>query len=122
MVRKGIINTFINLWCGDNASLKFFFLVISILFIGQELYTFFILKPTLNRKVKTNITKDDFPTFTVCPDPGYDLDEMHDLDYYDIFSYKTGLDYNSFNIKGWDANQTESVENVSSKISLHMRQ
>ena len=118
MARKGRGKTFLNLLCGESASLKFFFLLVSIFFIGEELYTFFILKPTLNRKVKTNLTKDDFPTFTVCPNPAYDLEEMTDLGYYDIYSYKTGLDFNTFSIMGWDANQTDSVQNVSNKISL----
>ena len=99
MTRKGTGKTLLNLWCGENAFLKFLFLLISVLFIGEELYTFFILKPTLNKKVKTNLTKDDFPTFTVCPDPAYDLEAMGDLGYYDIYSYKTGLDYTTFTIR-----------------------
>ena len=112
--------TFLNLLCGENASLKFFFLVISILLLGEELYNFFILKPTLNRKVKTHFTKDDFPIFTVCPDPAYDMDEMNELGYYHLYSYKTGQDWDGTisSIKGWDAKQTDSVMNVSRKISL----
>ena len=101
--------TFLNLLCGENASLKFFFLVISILLIGEELYTFFILKPTLNRKVKSHFTKNDFPIFTVCPNPAYDLEEMNDLGYYHLYSYKTGQEWDGTSIKGWDANQTDSV-------------
>ena len=107
---------FLNLCCGENALLKFIFLLISILFIVEELYTFFILKPTLNKKIKTNLTKDDFPIFTVCPDPSLDLGEMALLGYYDIYSYKAGLGQES--IIGWDANQTDSVQNISNKISL----
>ena len=110
--------TFLNLLCGENASLKFFFLVISILLIGEELYTFFILKPTLNRKVKTHFTKNDFPIFTVCPNPAYDLEEMNGLGYYHLYSYKTGQEWDGTSIKGWDAKQTDSVKNVSRKISL----
>ena len=114
--------TLLNLFCGENASFKFFFLVISILLIGEELYNFFILKPTINRKVKSIFTKDDFPIFTLCPNPAYDLEEMKNLGYHDLYAYKNGLDINisamtSF-FKGWDANQTDTVENVSSKISL----
>ena len=115
---QGTGKTIRNLFCGENASFKFFFLVLSLLFIGQELYTFFILKPTLNTKVKTPFDKDDFPIFTVCPNPAFNLEEMNNLGYSDIYSYKTGLDYIASIIKGWDANQTDSVQNVSRKISV----
>ena len=122
-MNHGTGKTLVNLFCGgENASFKIFFLVLSLLFIGQELYTFFILKPTLNTKVKTHFTKDDFPIFTICPNPAFDMEEMNNLGYPDIYSYKTGLDtgpdHNSSTIKGWDANQADSVENVSRKISL----
>ena len=122
-MNQGTGKTLKNLFCGENASFKIFFLVLSLLFIGQELYTFFILKPTLNTKVKSQFTKDDFPIFTVCPNPAFDMEEMINLGYPDIFSYKTGLDAGldyplSSTIKGWDAKQTDSVKNVSRKISL----
>ena len=110
--------TLLNLFCCENASFKFFFLVISILLIGEELYNFFILKPTLYTKVKNHSIKDEFPIFTVCPNPAFDLKEMNKLGYSDIYSYKTGLDYTASIIKGWDAKQTDSVKNVSRKISL----
>ena len=123
MDRKGTVKTLTNLFCGENAVLKALFLLLSILFIWEELYTFFILKPTLSKKVKTSLTKDDFPTFMVCPDPGYDLNEMSDLGYNDIWYYKAGLSSTSGytglpSVMGWDANQTDSVKNVSSRVSL----
>ena len=39
-----------------------------------------------------HFTKNDFPIFTVCPYPAFDMEEMNNLGYPDLFSHKTGLD------------------------------
>ena len=74
----------------DYGFLKIFFIVLCALVIFQELYVFFILKPTLTKSVKSSIEKDDFPEILICPEPSSYGEQLVKHGYNEMYSYAVG--------------------------------
>ena len=87
----------------------------------DEIYVCVVKKPTLTTNVKEDLSKEDFPSVTLCPGPSIDYDELHSRGYIDIWEYKSGLRLSSgkdVKIIGWTGNKSETMPEVSSAISV----
>ena len=94
-------------------------MTLGLLLILEELYTFFVLKPTLTSSSKRNIEeKFDFPQILICPEPSVDTEAMTSLGYSSIDFYVNGLEESDDGRLGWAGNNSESIEEVSEKISV----
>ena len=60
----------------DYASLKIFFIVLCGLVFIEELYVFFVKKPTLVKTIKEELSKEDNPDIILCPEPSVDSIEL----------------------------------------------
>ena len=102
----------------DNTHLKTYFLTLGLLLIIEELFTYFVLKPTLTSSSKRNIEeKVDFPQIRLCPEPSVDTEAMTSLGYSSIDFYVNGLgEWNGW--LGWAGNNSGSMEEVSEKRSV----
>ena len=70
--------------CNDFGILK---ILITLCFLGlliEEIYVYVVEKPTLTRNVKEDLSKEDFPSLTLCPGPSIDYDELYSRGYIDI--------------------------------------
>ena len=71
----------------EHRHLKLFFLAFSLFLFFEELYTFFVVKPTLTSSSKRNKNdKVDFPQILLCPEPSVDMKAIKSLGY-------TGIDF-----------------------------
>ena len=108
--------------CNDFGILK---LIMTLGFLGlliDEIYVCVVKKPTLTTNVKEDLSKEDFPSVTLCPGPSIDYDELHSGGYIDIWEYKSGLRLSSgkdVKVIGWTGeNKSETISEVSSAISV----
>ena len=103
----------------DSRYLKLIFLSFALLLLLEELYTFFVLKPTLTSSSKRNINyKVDFPQILLCPEPSVDITALKSLGYSNIDLYVTGMEEIDNGSLGFAGNNSQSVEEVSEKISV----
>lgn len=96
----------------DYGSLKLFFIALCSLAIYQELYVFFILKPTVTSSVKTQMTNEDIPEILLCPEPSFDSEEIKNKGYADFWYYILGQDY------GWNGQNKTDVKELYQHISF----
>ena len=96
----------------DYGSLKLFFIILCSLAIFQELYVFFILKPTVTSSVKTQMTNEDIPEILLCPEPSFDSEEIKNKGYADFWYYILGQDY------GWNGQNKTDVKELYQHISF----
>jgi len=105
----------------DYASLKIFFIVLCGLVFIEELYVFFVKKPTLVKKIKEELSKEDNPDIILCPEPSVDSEKLRSLGYNEVYQYMSGVRYNSELtpiISGWRGNQTQSsVKDILRQVS-----
>ena len=60
----------------DYAYLKLFFIVLCGMVLFEELYVFFVDKPTLVKTIKEEFSKEDNPDIILCPEPSLDSKEL----------------------------------------------
>ena len=106
--------------CKDYGCLKIFFTFMCLFMIVQEFYTAFVERPTLTTTKKEPMKQEDIPDILICPDPPISIDELQSLGYVDMWDYKAGgLNLETQNLEfSWKGNTTESVKNISNKISV----
>ena len=56
--------------------LKLFFLIMCGLILLEELFVFFIEKPTLTKTIKAELTNEEYPEIIICPQPSVDLSQL----------------------------------------------
>ena len=101
---------------GENHNLlKIVFMIFSSILFIEELYTFFVLKPTLTYSAKRKLTAKDFPEIILCPAPSVNLLELLSKGYFGIESYKSGIADEDI---GWIGNISEPVQKVSDDVSV----
>ena len=100
------------------ALIKLFFALLTSYLLYEELFTFWIEKPTYTSSSKVKIGPQDFPDITICPFPSWNQQELVELGYAQSFEYSKGkLDEST--MFGWSGNSTGiSPENVFDKISI----
>ena len=109
--------------CKEYGVFKLFFFLLFLCLLVDEIYVCVVEKPTLTMIVKEELTKEDFPSITLCPGPSIDHDEMISRGFVDIWTYKSGISYtnswNDINFIGWGGNNgSETIQEVSSAISV----
>ena len=60
----------------DYAYLKIFFIVLCGMVLFEELYVFFVEKPTLVKTIKEEFSIEDNPDIILCPEPSVDSKEL----------------------------------------------
>ena len=85
--------------------------ILSALLIFQELFSFAVTRPTITYQEEKELDRSDLPEVVVCPDPGFDSDDLRKHGYEKTYSYYRGsADGTKF--LGW--NGGEKVRNLSS--------
>ena len=111
-----------NFLCNDFGILKLLMTLCFLYLLIDEIYVWVVKKPTLTTTVKEDLSKEDFPSVTLCPGPSIDYDELHSRGYIDIWEYKSGLRLSSgtdVKVIGWNGeNKSETMSEVSSAISV----
>ena len=46
------------------------------LILLEELFVFFIEKPTLTKTIKAELTNEEYPEIIICPQPSVDLSQL----------------------------------------------
>ena len=108
-----------NFW-KDYGILKIVFFLLCLYVTFEELEVFFFERPTLTSRAKVGLRPEDFPVITLCPDPAINVTAMQNLGYNEILSYQAGVSVLPLKTEGhgWIGKDSESVEEVSGKISI----
>ena len=116
--RTAMTNHLSFLW-KDYRILKFCFMVLTSYLFMVELQVFLINKPTLTSVSQKDISPEIFPDILICPDQGFEIDELNRLGYQYSFFYSLGL--SSDNI-GWlgSFNQTNYRSNETQKTTTQL--
>ena len=111
--------------CNDFGILKLLMTMIFLYLVADEIYVCLVERPTLTRNVKEDLSKEDFPSLTLCPGPSVKDNEVISRGYNDIWDYKTGTKYSwnsswvGVDVIGWNGkNKSETISEVSSEISV----
>ena len=98
--------------------LKLFVSLLTFYLLWDELNVFFFEKPTYSSSTKVDIEPEDFPSITICANPGFDNQELINHGYDQSFKYHIG-DVEGTNKIGWIGNKTDNstYELVADKIS-----
>ena len=83
----------------------------------EELYTFFVSKPTLTSSTKRKYKKEDVPEILICPEPSIDIKALKSLGYSSKDFYYAGFGDLERGYLGWGGNESKSTEEVSKQIS-----
>ena len=100
----------------DNRILKLTFAILASYWIVDTFIKYLIVKPTYTFNEKREISAEDFPDITICPDSAFDLHALKSKGYQAPDTYFKGILYNNSKI-GWRGNQQESPKDVSKEIS-----
>ena len=103
----------------DYKILKLIFIISASCMIFSLFYDFLIVKPTYTSLGKRNISVEDFPVITLCPQQPINMSAVNLNGYYDLDAYFLGLlDGNdSISIISWAGNKSEDVHTVSEELS-----
>ena len=71
--------------------------------IGQELFTFAIVKPTTTSKEEKDLEISDLPEVVVCLEPGFDTEVLKNYGYKTLGYYRGSMDGDKF--AGWNGNE-----------------
>ena len=116
-----ILDGLFSLLCNDYGWIKFFFTLLCLYLIFEESYDAFVERPTLTSTKKENMTKEDFPVITICPDPSVNLQHLKSIGFKDLWDYKSGRVDNT-ELKrlnfGWTGNTTDDVKNILESLSV----
>ena len=85
------------------------------LLIFKELFSFSVTRPTNTYEEEKQLERSDLPEVVVCPDPGFDLDDLRRHGYEKTYSYYRGS-ADGAKFLGW--NGGEKAENLSSQEIL----
>ena len=98
--------------------LKLVLVLLTFYLLWNELNVFLFEKPTYSSKAKVGMEPKDFPSITICANPGFDNQELKRHGYEQSFKYQIG-DVEGTNKIGWIGNQTanSTFEFVADKIS-----
>ena len=89
--------------------------ILTALLIFKEVFSFAVLRPTNTYQEEKQLDRSDLPEIVVCPDPGFDSDDLRKHGYEKTYSYYRGsADATQF--LGW--NGGEKVGNLSSEKIL----
>ena len=111
---KKILNVFRNF-----GLIKLFFALLTSYLLYEEMYNFWIEKPTYTSSSKVKIGTKDFPDITICPFPSWNQQELIKLGYSQSFEYSKGVIHESTTMFGWSGNSSENnIEMVFDKISI----
>ena len=71
---------------------KIFCTLLTLLLIGQELFTFVIVKPTTTSKEEKDLESSDLPEVVVCLEPGFDTEVLKNYGYKTLAYYRGSMD------------------------------
>ena len=86
----------------------------------EQLYNYFVLKPTLTQSGRRDLNADDFPVMTFCPIKHMDMAKLSSYGYEDLTQYKLGYQENGTRklFIGWSGNSSASQTDIVTDISL----
>ena len=88
----------------------------TIVFIFEEMYTYYVIKPTVEHAEVQELTPETVPEILVCADPGFDEHNLVENGYDEIYNYALGIlhdpeDHDDLLFKGWAGNSTDETAN-----------
>ena len=93
----------------DYKIIKVCFAALTMFMLYDELYTFFITKPTLSSVSKSQLKPHNIPDIILCPVPGFDQNAIDRLGYDSSYYYSMGR---LGGYTGWFGNQTETQQST----------
>ena len=103
------MNKYLIFILSDYKIIKACFALLTVLGLYDELYIFFISKPTLSSVSKSKLRPHNYPDIIICPVPGFDQNALARLGYDSSYYYSMGrLGGDGGDYTGWEGNQTES--------------
>ena len=104
----------------DYGIFKIILTVSCIFLLWEQLYKYLVLKPTLTRTGRRDLSVDDFPVMTFCPIKHVDMTKLSSFGYEDLTEYKLGIQKNESlkSLIGWSGNSSASLSEVIEDISL----
>ena len=99
----------------DNRILKLTFAILASYWIVDTFIKYLIVKPTYTFNEKRDISAEDFPDITICPESAFDLHALKSKGYQAPDTYFKGILSNNSKIS-WRGNQLENPKDVSKEI------
>lgn len=105
---------------GDYGIFKIVLTVACIFLLWEQFFKYWVLKPTLTRSGRRDLSVDDFPVMTFCPIKHVDPKKLFSHGYEDLTQYKLGIQKNGSqkSFVGWSGNSSASQTQVIKDISL----
>ena len=88
------LNMCYNRLCRFRKIFKIFCTLLTLLLVGQELFTFAIVKPTTTSKEEKDLEISDLPEVVVCLEPGFDTEVLKNYGYKTLGYYRGSMDGN----------------------------
>ena len=104
----------------DYGILKILLTAACIFLLWEQFYKYWVLKPTLTRTGRRDLSVDDFPVMTFCPIKHVDHKKLSSYGYEELTQYKLGIQKNESleSLVGWSGNSSTSQKEVIKDISI----